>query len=102
MCFVKETDDDIPIEVSCSVTISERKRSNYLNVFYFIHHVVGRAGLLRDPEQGLLTQYFKTKKPSSELVVFSYLKHCGESRITFGDPIFGMALLKKKLLAVSK
>jgi hypothetical protein len=36
-----------------------------------------RAGLLRDPEQGSLAHYFKTKKPSSELVVFSYLKHCG-------------------------
>jgi hypothetical protein len=42
---------------------------------------VGRAGLLRHPEQGALAQYFKTKKPSSELVVFSFLKHCGESRI---------------------
>jgi hypothetical protein len=73
-----------------------------LSVFYFIHDVVGRAGLLRDPEQGYLTQYFKTKKPSSELVVFSYLKHCGESRITFSDPVFGMALLKKNQLAYSK
>jgi hypothetical protein len=35
---------------------------------------VGRAGLLHDPEQGALAQYFKTKKTSSELVVFSYLK----------------------------
>ena len=42
---------------------------------------MGRAGLLHDPEQGALAQYFKTKKTSSELVVFSYLKQCGESRI---------------------
>jgi hypothetical protein len=38
----------------------------------------GSAGLLHDPEQGVLDQYFKTKKPSRELVFFSYLKHCGE------------------------
>jgi hypothetical protein len=33
---------------------------------------VGRAGLLYDPEQGALAQYFKTKKRSSKLGVFLY------------------------------
>jgi hypothetical protein len=39
---------------------------------------VWRAGLFHDPEQVALAQYFKTKKSSSELVIFSYLKHCGD------------------------
>jgi len=35
---------------------------------------VGRAGLFHDPEQVALAQYFKTKKSSSELVVFFLFK----------------------------
>jgi len=58
-----------------------KKLFNILKSFLFFKNC-GRAGLLHDPEQGALAQYFKTKKPSSELVVSSYLKHCGESRIT--------------------
>jgi hypothetical protein len=57
-----------------------KKLFNTLKSFLLIKNC-GRAGLLNYPEQGALAQYFKTKKTSSELVVFSYLKHCGESRI---------------------
>jgi hypothetical protein len=44
---------------------------------------VGRAGLFHDPEQVALAQYFKTKKSSSELVIFSYLKHFGRAGFCF-------------------
>jgi hypothetical protein len=57
-----------------------------------LYGIVGRAGLFHDPEQGYLAQYFKTKKPSSELMVFSYLKHCGESRILLGNILHSYAL----------
>jgi hypothetical protein len=50
------------------------------------------AGLLHDPEQGDLAQYFKTKKPSSELVVFSNLKYCWESRILLRNILHSYAL----------
>jgi hypothetical protein len=53
---------------------------------------VGRAGLLHDSDQSALAQYFKTKKPSSELVVSSYLKHCGESRILLRNILHSYAL----------
>jgi hypothetical protein len=52
---------------------------------------VGRVGLLHDPEKGALAQYFKTKKPSSELVVSSNLKYCGESRILLRNIIHSYA-----------
>jgi hypothetical protein len=53
---------------------------------------VGRAGLLHDPGQGSLAQYFKTKKSSSELAIFSYSKHCGESRILLRNILHSYAL----------
>jgi hypothetical protein len=40
-----------------------------------------------------LRKYYKTKKPSSKLVVFSYLNTCGESRIrTCEDVISGFTV----------
>ena len=49
--------------------------------FFIFKKLWGEQDYFMILSKGSLAQYFKTKKSSSELVIFSYLKHCGESRI---------------------